>query len=69
MSIFPVTDNVPFKPRYLWRNGALEPWQSATVHVSSIGHAFSHGCVRMLSPDVIDLYDRLSVGTPVYIGD
>jgi branched-chain amino acid aminotransferase len=39
MSIFPVTDNVPFKPRYLWRNGALEPWQSATVHVSSIGHA------------------------------
>ena len=39
MSIFPVTENVPFKPRYLWRNGALEPWQSATVHVSSIGHA------------------------------
>jgi len=39
MSIFPVTGNVPFKPRYLWRNGALEPWQSATVHVSSIGHA------------------------------
>jgi branched-chain amino acid aminotransferase len=39
MSIFPVNDDVPFKPRYLWRNGALEPWQSATVHVSSIGHA------------------------------
>jgi lipoprotein-anchoring transpeptidase ErfK/SrfK len=40
-----------------------------TDEVSSIGHAFSHGCVRMLIPDVIDLYDRVSVGTPVYIGD
>ena len=34
----------------------------------SIGHAVSHGCVRMLIPDVIDLYDRVAVGTPVYIG-
>jgi len=24
--------------------------------------------VRMLIPDVIDLYDRVAVGTPVYIG-
>jgi lipoprotein-anchoring transpeptidase ErfK/SrfK len=40
-----------------------------TDEVSSIGHAFSHGCVRMLIPDVIDLYDRVSVGTPVFIGD
>ena len=39
MSIFPVSNDVPFKPRYLWRNGALEPWNSAMVHVSSIGHA------------------------------
>ena len=30
-----------------------------TDEVSSIGHAFSHGCVRMLIPDVIDLYDRV----------
>jgi lipoprotein-anchoring transpeptidase ErfK/SrfK len=40
-----------------------------TDEVSSIGHAFSHGCVRMLIPDVIDLYDRVNVGTPVFIGD
>jgi branched-chain amino acid aminotransferase len=39
MSIFPTTTDVPFKPRFLWRNGELVPWQSATVHVSSIGHA------------------------------
>ena len=33
----------------------------------SLGSAASHGCVRMAIPDVIDLYDRVSVGTPVYI--
>jgi lipoprotein-anchoring transpeptidase ErfK/SrfK len=35
----------------------------------SLGQAVSHGCIRMSIPDVIDLYDRVSVGTPVYIGD
>lgn len=33
----------------------------------SLGSAASHGCVRMAVPDVIDLYDRVAVGTPVYI--
>jgi branched-chain amino acid aminotransferase len=39
MTIFPLTADVPFTPRYLWRNGELVPWSSATVHVSHIGHA------------------------------
>jgi lipoprotein-anchoring transpeptidase ErfK/SrfK len=34
----------------------------------SIGHAVSHGCVRMLIPDVIELYPQVEVGTPIYIG-
>src|SRR5215213_2049972 len=38
-----------------------------TDSVSSLGSAASHGCVRMAVPDVIDLYDRTPVGTPVYI--
>jgi lipoprotein-anchoring transpeptidase ErfK/SrfK len=38
-----------------------------TDDVASLGHAASHGCVRMDIPDVIDLYDRVDVGTPVYI--
>jgi lipoprotein-anchoring transpeptidase ErfK/SrfK len=33
----------------------------------SIGHAASHGCVRMRIPDVIDLYDQVPVGAPIYI--
>ncbi len=38
-----------------------------TSDVGSLGSAASHGCVRMDVPDVIDLYDRVDVGTPVYI--
>ncbi len=35
----------------------------------SIGTRASHGCIRMTVPDVIDLYPRVPVGTPVVIGD
>ena len=31
----------------------------------SIGRAASFGCIRMFNEDVIDLYRRVSVGTPV----
>jgi lipoprotein-anchoring transpeptidase ErfK/SrfK len=31
----------------------------------SIGAAASYGCIRMLNEDVIDLFDRVRVGTPV----
>src|SRR3954452_12622254 len=34
----------------------------------SIGTRASHGCIRMTVPDVIDLYPRVPVGTPVLIG-
>jgi lipoprotein-anchoring transpeptidase ErfK/SrfK len=38
-----------------------------TDETSSIGTAASHGCVRMRIPDVIDLYPRVPVGSPIYI--
>jgi lipoprotein-anchoring transpeptidase ErfK/SrfK len=38
-----------------------------TDDTGSIGSAASHGCIRMLVPDVIDLFDRVEVGDPVYI--
>ena len=34
---------------------------------SSIGTAASHGCVRMRIPDVVELYDQVPVGAPIYI--
>ena len=33
----------------------------------SIGSRASHGCIRMHVSDVIDLYPRVPVGTPVLI--
>jgi lipoprotein-anchoring transpeptidase ErfK/SrfK len=38
-----------------------------TDDIGSLGSAASHGCVRMAIPDVIDLYDRVDVGDPIYI--
>ena len=40
-----------------------------TDDVASLGTAASHGCVRMSIPDVIELYDQVPLGTPIYIGD
>lgn len=40
-----------------------------TTEPDSIGSAASHGCVRMRPEDVIDLYDRVPLGTPIYIGN
>lgn len=57
--------NNPLKARWLGItdgvgiHGTGEPW--------SIGSAASHGCLRMKVPDVIDLYPRVPVGTPVLI--
>lgn len=39
-----------------------------TDDIGSLGTAASHGCIRMGVSDVIDLYDRVEVGTPIYIG-
>lgn len=38
-----------------------------TNNPSSVGQAVSHGCVRLRNPDIALLYERVSVGTPVYI--
>ncbi len=65
--VIPPGPSDPLKARWMGIfNGA---GIHGTEETWSIGHAVSHGCVRMLIPDVIDLYDRVSVGTPVYIGN
>jgi lipoprotein-anchoring transpeptidase ErfK/SrfK len=33
----------------------------------SIGGFVSYGCIRMLNSDIADLYERVSVGTPVVV--
>jgi len=39
-----------------------------TEETGSLGTAASHGCVRMAIPDVEELYDRVEIGTPIFIG-
>jgi lipoprotein-anchoring transpeptidase ErfK/SrfK len=59
------TPQNPLKARWL---GIFD---GAGIHgtdaASSIGSAASHGCIRMLIPDVIELYDQVPVGAPIYI--
>jgi lipoprotein-anchoring transpeptidase ErfK/SrfK len=40
-------------------HGSNEPW--------TIGHAVSSGCIRMRNEDVMDLYDKVKVGTRVIV--
>jgi lipoprotein-anchoring transpeptidase ErfK/SrfK len=40
-------------------HGTNEPW--------TIGQSVSSGCIRMMNADVIDLYERVSVGTKVIV--
>jgi lipoprotein-anchoring transpeptidase ErfK/SrfK len=45
--------------RYIYIHGTAEE--------NKIGQPASHGCVRMYNHDVIDLFDRVSEGTKVYL--
>jgi lipoprotein-anchoring transpeptidase ErfK/SrfK len=38
-----------------------------TAKTSVLGRAVSHGCVRMSNPDVVKLYSRVKIGTPVIV--
>lgn len=38
-----------------------------TDELSSLGSAASHGCIRMAIPDVIEVYNEVPVGAPVFI--
>lgn len=38
-----------------------------TSDLASLGTAASHGCIRMAVPDVMEVYDEVPVGAPVYI--
>ena len=53
---------------YLYRDGRDTYFRvHGTNEPESIGHAVSSGCIRMLNQDIIDLYNRVSVGTHVTV--
>ena len=55
----------PLKARWLGVNGSVGI--HGTAEDWSIGTRASHGCIRMHVSDVIDLYPRVPLGTPVLI--
>jgi lipoprotein-anchoring transpeptidase ErfK/SrfK len=57
----------PLKARFMAFNGGAGIHGIDPSEYSTIGHDASHGCVRMRIPDVIALYSRTPVGTPVYV--
>ena len=59
----------PLGRRWLafWSDGTNAIGFHGTPDDASIGRAISHGCVRLHNHDVIELYDRVAVGTPVYV--
>ena len=57
----------PIKARWMAFNGGAGIHGIDPSEYSSIGHDASHGCVRMRIPDVIALYARTPVHTPVFV--
>jgi lipoprotein-anchoring transpeptidase ErfK/SrfK len=64
--IIPPGPDDPIKSRWMGF------WDGAGIHGTtedwSIGHAASHGCIRMHIWDVEDLYPRVPLHTPIYVG-
>jgi len=63
--IIPPGPQNPLKARWMGIFGGAG--FHGTADIGSLGSAASHGCVRMSVPDVIDLFDRVDVGTPVFV--
>lgn len=53
---------------YLYQNGRDTAIRiHGTTEPSSIGHAVSNGCLRMVNDHVIALFDQIPLGTPVTV--
>lgn len=67
--VIPAGADNPLGKRWLgfWSDGQMEIGFHGTDQEELIGEAVSHGCLRMRNADVVDLYERVSVGTPVVV--
>ncbi|MCW3031745.1 MAG: hypothetical protein QOK19_1131 [Solirubrobacteraceae bacterium] len=66
-TVVPPGPGDPLKARFMSFEGGAGIHGIDPSEYSSIGHDASHGCIRMRIPDVISLYAKSPVGTPVYI--
>jgi len=75
------TDNDYVTSRIMWLEGEEEGFNKGgsvdsykryiyihgTQEEGLIGTKASHGCIRMFNNDVIDLFEKVNIGTKVYI--
>lgn len=63
-----ITNPLGARAMYLYQDGKDTLYR---IHGSpewwSIGKSVSSGCVRLMNQDIIDLYDRVPKGTPVWV--
>lgn len=53
---------------YLYQGGRDTYYRiHGTNNVTSIGHATSAGCIRLFNQDILDLFERVPLGTPVTV--
>jgi lipoprotein-anchoring transpeptidase ErfK/SrfK len=57
----------PMGPRALTLSGGEGYAIHGTTRPQSIGTFASYGCIRMFNEDILDLYDRVNVGTEVIV--
>jgi lipoprotein-anchoring transpeptidase ErfK/SrfK len=57
----------PVGPRVLTLSGGQEYAIHGTNRPPSVGTFATYGCIRMFNEDIIDLFDRVSVGTDVVV--
>ena len=63
-----LTNPLGARALYIYQDGRDTIYRlHGTMEVWSIGQAVSSGCVRLLFHDVIDLYNRVPVGTPIVV--
>jgi lipoprotein-anchoring transpeptidase ErfK/SrfK len=77
---FEVKHDKPFLPDYIPGGAPNNPMGVAAMTLnggqyaihgtnkpSSVGHFVSYGCIRMYNEDIVDLYGRVGIGTPVVV--
>jgi lipoprotein-anchoring transpeptidase ErfK/SrfK len=66
-TVVPPGPGDPLKARFMSFEGGAGIHGIDPSEYGTIGSDASHGCIRMRIPDVIALYSKSPVGTPVYI--
>lgn len=63
-----LTNPLGARALYLQQNGKDTYYRiHGTTQPRSIGRSMSSGCIRLFNQDIIDLYDRTPIGTPVVV--